>query len=155
MVDIDSEGMHLMVDIDSEGMPMMADDFAKLLEADRVSIERYVRFRIMSRVDADDVLQEVYLAAYQKFSQLKNRESFKPWLISIARNKCNDYFRTNAARYEIPIDALAKRSCPTADMAFPSLQLSQKLLICWATRISRYFICTSGIRSRRRKSQGF
>ena len=52
MVDIDSEGMHLMVDIDSEGMPMMADDFAKLLEADRVSIERYVRFRIMSRVDA-------------------------------------------------------------------------------------------------------
>lgn len=109
MVDIDSEGMHLMVDIDSEGMPMMADDFAKLLEADRVSIERYVRFRIMSRVDADDVLQEVYLAAYQKFSQLKNRESFKPWLISIARNKCNDYFRTNAARYEIPIDALDEK----------------------------------------------
>lgn len=109
MVDIDSEGMHLMVDIDSEGMPMMADDFAKLLEADRVSIERYVRFRIMSREDAEDVLQEVYLAAYQRFSQLKNRESFKPWLISIARNKCNDYFRANAARYEIPIDALDEK----------------------------------------------
>jgi len=82
------------------------DEFNLLLEKERVSVERFVRFRISSKMDADDVLQEVYITAYQKFSQLKNKESFKPWLISIARNKCNDFFRHMARRLEIPLDEL-------------------------------------------------
>jgi len=84
------------------------DQFNLLLEAERVSIERFVRFRITSKTDADDVLQEVYLTAYQKFAQLKNRDSFKPWLISIARNKCNDFFREMATRFEISLDELTE-----------------------------------------------
>ena len=85
------------------------DDFEKLLNAERVSVERFVRFRLHSREDADDVLQEVYLAAYQKFAQLKNRNSFKAWLLSIARNKCYDYYRKKAALFEIPIDELTEK----------------------------------------------
>lgn len=85
------------------------NDFEKLLGAARVSVERFVRFRLNSRTDADDVLQEVYLTAYQKFPQLKNPDSFKAWIISIARNKCNDYFRGKAALLEIPIDQLTEK----------------------------------------------
>lgn len=85
------------------------DDFEKLLNSERVSVERYVRFRLHSREDAEDVLQEIYLAAYQNFSQLKNRNSFKAWLISIARNKCNDYYRGKATLFEIPIDVLTEK----------------------------------------------
>ena len=47
------------------------DEFEKLLAAARVSVERFVRYRLNSKADADDVLQEVYLIAYQKFPQLK------------------------------------------------------------------------------------
>ena len=79
------------------------DDFEKLLEAERVSLERFVRYRMNVKANADDVLQEVFLTAYQKFPQLKNRDSFKAWIISIARNKCNDYFRAKAAQMEISI----------------------------------------------------
>ena len=82
------------------------DLFVKLLEAERLSVARFVRFRISSKADADDVLQEIFLSAYQKFPQLKNQDAFKAWLISIARNKCNDYFRRKATQYEIPIDEL-------------------------------------------------
>lgn len=82
------------------------DEFERLLERERVSVERFVRFRISPKADADDLLQEVYLAAYSKFSQLKNHDSFKAWILSIARNKCNDYFRGKAASLEIPIDEL-------------------------------------------------
>ena len=78
------------------------DEFERLLEAERVSVERFVRFRMSSKADADDVLQEIFLTAYQKFPQLKNKDSFKAWIISIARNKCNDYFRKKATQYEIP-----------------------------------------------------
>jgi len=54
-------------------------------------------------------LQEVFFSAYQKFSQLKNKSAFKAWIISIARNKCNDYFRKKAIQYEIPIDELTEK----------------------------------------------
>ena len=85
------------------------DGFANLLEAERASVARFVRFRISSKEDADDVLQEIFLTAYQKFTQLKNKDSFKAWIISIARNKCNDYFRKKATQYEIPIDELTEK----------------------------------------------
>lgn len=85
------------------------DVFEKLLEINRSAVERFVRFRLSSKADADDVLQEIYLTAYQKFWQLKNKDSFKAWIISIARNKCNDYFRDKACRLEVPIDEIMKK----------------------------------------------
>ena len=85
------------------------DEFERLLEAERVSVERFVRFKISPKSDAEDVLQEVFLVAYQKFPQLKNTESFKAWIISIARNKCNDYFQKKAVRCEIPTDELTEK----------------------------------------------
>ena len=84
------------------------DDFERLLERDRLAVERYVRWRLSSPADADDVLQETWLAACQNFSAIRNREAFKPWLLSIARNKCADYFRRQAARWKIPLDTLSE-----------------------------------------------
>ena len=83
--------------------------FEQLLEEHGVIAERFVKFRIPIRADAEDVLQEVYTLAYQNFEQLKNKDSFKFWLLSIARNKCNDYFRKQAVRLEIPIEALEEK----------------------------------------------
>ncbi|MCD7737865.1 MAG: sigma-70 family RNA polymerase sigma factor [Lachnospiraceae bacterium] len=85
------------------------DDFETLLAAEGFAVERFVKFKIQSREDAEDVLQEVYLTACQKFSQLRDRASFKAWLLSIARNKCNDYFRNKATQLEIPIDELMEK----------------------------------------------
>lgn len=82
------------------------DEFEELLLAQRGSVERYVRFRLDAGTDADDVLQEVYLAAYRRFGELRDRASFKPWLLSIARNKCADYFRKRAARPEVSLEEL-------------------------------------------------
>lgn len=81
------------------------DQFDALLAAHRQAVERYVLFRLPSREDAEDVLQEVCLTAYQKFSQLKNKDAFKPWLVSIARNKCSDHFRRRAAAPEMVTDS--------------------------------------------------
>ncbi len=82
--------------------------FEDLLNAQRGAIERFVRYRLQEKADADDCLQEIYLTAYCKFGQLKQQESFRAWLISIARNKCNDYFRRKASLLEIPVEELAE-----------------------------------------------
>lgn len=75
--------------------------FETYLEESRSAVERIVFFRISRREDAEDVLQEVYLTAYRKFDMLMDHLSFKAWIISIARNKCVDYYRKRAAETEI------------------------------------------------------
>ena len=82
------------------------DGFEELLERERSSIERYVRYKLNGTSDAQDIIQEVFLTAYQKFDQLKDTGAFKAWMISIAANKCRDYFRQKAAKMELPIDEL-------------------------------------------------
>lgn len=84
-------------------------EFEALLESQRPAIERFVRFRMPSQADADDVLQEVYLAAFRNFSRLKDQGAFRPWLVSIARNKCNDYFRRKGAAMEISLEELSEK----------------------------------------------
>lgn len=85
------------------------DEFETQLSSARISVERFVRYRLPSQADADDVLQEIYLTACQKYSQLKNKDSFKAWILRIARNKCSDYFRMKAAQMEISIESLAQK----------------------------------------------
>lgn len=67
--------------------------FEALLERHRIAVERYINFRMPSSFDADDVTQETYLAAYIGFPKLRRKELFKPWILSIAKNQCNLWFR--------------------------------------------------------------
>ena len=41
-------------------------------------------------------MQEVLVAAYRGEETLSDEIRFKPWILGIARNKCNDYFRAKA-----------------------------------------------------------
>ncbi len=79
------------------------DEFERLLLCHKGAIERYVKFRVSSEFDADDILQETYIAACRSFETLVDRSVFKPWLIGIARNKIGDYYRQKARRWEIPL----------------------------------------------------
>ena len=68
-------------------------NFEELLTIHKSAIERYAYFRIPNKDDADELLQESYLVAFQKFSSLTDKDKFKSWLLAIVRNKCNDYYR--------------------------------------------------------------
>lgn len=104
------------------------EEFERLLALQQLSLERLVRFRLPVQADADDVLQEVYLSAYQKFPQLKNKDAFKPWIISIARNKCNDYFRKKAAQMEISLDALSQEALSVGRRGVTAVQIVRDTL---------------------------
>lgn len=52
-------------------------EFEKHLALVRLTVERFVKFKISSVEDAEDVLQEIYMTAWQKFGQLKNADAFK------------------------------------------------------------------------------
>ncbi len=85
------------------------DEFETLFWNYRAGVERFVKFRLPTLADAEDVLQEVAITACEKFSQLKNKEAFQAWIINIARNKCNDYFRRKAKEFEIPLEEVPEQ----------------------------------------------
>ncbi|MBQ8408568.1 MAG: RNA polymerase sigma factor [Clostridia bacterium] len=79
--------------------------FETLLNKYRIVVERYINFRLPSSFDADDVIQETYYAACIGYAKLRNKELFKPWILSIAKNQCNLWFRKKYGNEWIPLDA--------------------------------------------------
>lgn len=67
------------------------------------ALERLVRWRISNAADANDVLQDTLLLAYRNRDKLNAADKFKPWLLQIARNQCNEYYRRNARQDEMPL----------------------------------------------------
>lgn len=70
----------------------MDGKFEELLASCRGALERFVKFRVPDGA-AEDLIQDICLTAYKNFKKLKNCDSFKAWLIAIARNICRDYYR--------------------------------------------------------------
>ena len=81
-------------------------EFEKLYLSCKSALERFVYFKTPSKADGDDILQEVAVSAYKNMSEIKNPDSFKPWILKIAANKCNDFYRNLAKRHEIPLDEI-------------------------------------------------
>jgi RNA polymerase sigma-70 factor (ECF subfamily) len=54
----------------------------------------YVRSRLAPRYDhVDDLVQEVFLAAWESLSHYRGTGSLQAWVIGIARHKVEDYYR--------------------------------------------------------------
>jgi RNA polymerase sigma factor (sigma-70 family) len=88
------------------GVNMDKNEFENLLLSCKSSVERMVYYKMPSKTDGDDVLQEVYLSAFNNISSLKDSNRFKFWILKIANNKCNDFYRKRAKQLEISIDEL-------------------------------------------------
>ena len=52
-----------------------------------------VYFRIRSRMDAEDLTQDIFLQALRNVSGLRDFELFRPWLFRIAVNRVRDFHR--------------------------------------------------------------
>lgn len=76
-------------------------EFENLLQQHIRSVERLIYFRVSNHEDAQDILQETFLSAFEKFDTLGNKDLFKPWLLKIARNKCNDYYRQKSKSFDM------------------------------------------------------
>ena len=48
------------------------DEFETLLTASRIAVDRWLKAHMGNRADAEDVLQETCLAAFQGFPRLQN-----------------------------------------------------------------------------------
>ena len=111
--------------------------FVELVRLHQEAIRQRI-FRQLGDADAaDDLAQEVFLAAFRGLQQYSGASDFRGWLFGIARNKVASHFRAVAARRKLDglqLDAalaetwLAMASDPVEDE--DQQQLEQALLEC-------------------------
>jgi len=108
----------LSVAVPQESRPVETDSGSDLVEAARQGdrrafgrlFEQYaamVHGILLARVparDADDLVQDVFLAAMQKLHTLREAAAFGGWLAMIARNRVVDFHRTRRKTTELPDD---------------------------------------------------
>jgi RNA polymerase sigma-70 factor (ECF subfamily) len=56
-------------------------------------LTQFVRSRLESAIDAEDVAQEVFVAAWRSLPKFSGRSRFKTWLFSIAVHQCAEAMR--------------------------------------------------------------
>lgn len=90
------------------------ENFEQALAECLPALERFVKFRIGSLQDAEDLIQECCVAALRKQESLRDPLAFKAWLLRIAQNRCTDYYRAQARRMELPIEELSEQVMSTS-----------------------------------------
>ncbi len=73
-----------------------AGDAAAWLDEHGDALYRYARSRIGNRELAEDLVQEVFLAALQSQDRFQGRAAVRTWLLSILRHKIVDHYRRTA-----------------------------------------------------------
>jgi RNA polymerase sigma factor (sigma-70 family) len=66
------------------------------------AIYAYVRRRLIPRSDlVDDIVQEVFVGAWDNLANFRGESSLRAWLLSIAKHKVEDYYRQRIRQAEV------------------------------------------------------
>lgn len=108
--------MNQIIPILTQAAPSTADDLklaAEVLRKDRKAtaefvalytdcVYSYVRRRVMPQAEAaEDLVQEVFLAAWHDLGNFRGEASLRHWLLGIARHKIEDYYRKRLREPEL------------------------------------------------------
>lgn len=75
--------------------------YGKIIERYEGPLFRYIRrLTNVSPEDAEDLLQEVFIKAYQNLRDVDKRQKFSSWMYRITRNHVISHFRKHQARPE-------------------------------------------------------
>ncbi len=97
-----------------EGKLRLADTIRAVAEGDRNAFAllyadyvRMVHAILLGRVprrDVDDLVQDVFIAAYTRLRELREPAAFGGWLATIARNRATDYLRQSREHVALPVE---------------------------------------------------
>lgn len=74
------------------------EQFLELYEPIYKDLYRLAYYYLGNAQDAEDVVGETVLKAYEKFASLRKKEAFKSWIFKILVNQCMTYLRKKSAK---------------------------------------------------------
>ncbi len=89
MADSDNQ-ISILVKKAGAGNKAALDELLTLFHGD---IFRMVYYRVRSRMDAEDLTQDILMQMMKHLPDLKDAERFRPWLFRIAVNRVTDFHR--------------------------------------------------------------
>ena len=92
----------------------------RLLESSTLAV-RVAYSVLRNREDAEDVAQEAFAKAYRSFSQLRDRDRFRAWLVRMTWRMALDRRRSNRRR--VTREDRAQRDGPASSHASADLQI--------------------------------
>src|SRR5688572_27835122 len=111
--------------MESEGTPspteidLVAQALSGTLPAFEALMARYQKavfniavWKSRNFFDAEDLTQDIFLAAFKALPTLKDRESFGAWLFGIAYNRCHKWFqreRNKIVKIQVIKEKVARR----------------------------------------------
>jgi RNA polymerase sigma-70 factor, ECF subfamily len=111
-----------------------ADDFLRATLPALDLVHNLARRLVPTRADAEDLVQETYLRAWQAWRSGRPPRRVEPWLATICLNLGRDRARRAATRLEVPADTLAHHPDGTdvAAEAIHRVQRAQVQRALWA-----------------------
>jgi RNA polymerase sigma-70 factor (ECF subfamily) len=79
------------------------------------------------RADVDDLVQEVFLAAWNRLDALRDPAAFGGWLSMIARNRVTDFHRRAVDAVELPEDLAGQDATSARTEALAVLEIIKTL----------------------------
>ena len=100
-----------------------ADEFNALTEPHRSELRVHCYRILGSLTEAEDMVQETFLHAWNRLATFQGRSSFRAWLYKIATNACLDALDKRRTHRLLPVNAVPA-SDPHAPIAPPSAEIS-------------------------------
>lgn len=72
--------------------------FEQLFERHRTLVYRFAYQMVQRRDDAEDIVQEAFVRAYQNLNRYRDEAKFTTWLLRIVSNLCTDQARMRTRR---------------------------------------------------------
>ncbi|MBE5794065.1 MAG: RNA polymerase sigma factor [Clostridiales bacterium] len=92
---------------------------AATFQAQALQLERlmfHISWSVLGReADCADAVQEALTRAWQRRDSLRNPEKFKPWLMRILVNTCNDILRRQSRQTLMSDEEMAREEAPASD----------------------------------------
>ena len=90
--------------------------FARLFETYAPMVHGILLARV-PRAEADDLMQDVFVAALERMDTLRDGDAVGAWLAAIARNRVTDFLRSRPHLVELPAELPARDDPRRAEVA--------------------------------------
>ncbi len=89
---------------------------------------RFALYTMKQSQDAEDVVSETVILAYENLYKLKKEESFRSWIFTILTNQCKKHFRMNSSTDELTeeVEDIERNPEETYDVRNAFMQLSEE-----------------------------
>jgi RNA polymerase sigma-70 factor (ECF subfamily) len=89
--------------LEMDRWPQTIDDFRRLVETTQDELVHYAFYRLGNHADAEDAVQDVYVAAFRDREKRRGITEVRPYLFRMVGNRCTDVLRSRMRRQSVPV----------------------------------------------------